>query len=113
MGCSASNTAAHIAAPDSKGKGTELSNELQHVSNYGGHGRPADASRLSSSAGVPVFPSVCIAPVEASPIEAFSGALSARSVGFNETYTPIKLLGKGTYGKVSLLRFSSGIVCIV
>ena len=108
MGCSASKTAAHIAAPDSKGKGTELSNELQHVSNDGDHGRPADLSVLSSSAEVPVIPSICIAPVEA-----FSGALSARSVGFNETYTPIKLLGKGTYGKVSLLRFSAGVVCIL
>ena len=52
-----------------------------------------------SSVGKLVLPSVTTETTDPHP-----AALSARSIGFNETYSPIKLLGKGTYGKVSSLE---------
>jgi hypothetical protein len=97
MGCSSSHTAAHEANLDSKGKDSVLPNG--HASQEVLSGKDA----LSSSAGAAAMPSLFMGPFEALSLDTGSGALSARTIGFNETYTPIKLLGKGSYGKVSML----------
>jgi len=56
-------------------------------------------SESKSSVGAPVVPSIITSRSDAFPVD--SGFLSARSIGFNETYTPVKLLGKGSFGKAS------------
>lgn len=100
MGCSCSRTVAHNSASGAHGEA--LVNELAAP----GDCKPKDvpmSSLLSSFADAQVIPSNIVKPLELSSLDSSFGALSARSIGFNETYTPIKLLGKGSFGKVSIL----------
>jgi hypothetical protein len=105
MGCSGSRTVAHKSA--SGAHGDALVNELAP-----GDGNPKDvpiSSLLSSVADAQVIPCNIMKPLELSSLDTSFGALSARSIGFNEIYTPIKLLGKGSFGKVSFLLSRSNL----
>lgn len=87
MGCGSSRTVASAVAD-------------VHDSSDGRQASSPIPSVFSTSTGTPMVPSIPVEHPDSPRLDTPSGALSARSIGFNETYTPIKLLGKGSFGKV-------------
>ena len=111
MGCSSSQAAASIPyAVAQQPAAQQRAAPNGHASSGGGHPSfvtavaPTGESKSIGSASL--VPSIVTSRLEALPDDAPSDLLSARSIGFNEKYTPVKLLGRGSFGKVSSCNLS-------